>query len=276
MFLAVDVGGSKTLVACFDGKGQLKTDVKFSTPQDYESWLEHFKAAVAELKCEDFAAGAIAIPGLVDRERGIAIAYGNLPWREVPIVEDVERLLHCPIVLENDAKAAGLAEAKLLKNEFRKVLYVTIGTGIGNAIIIDGKIDPDFADSEGGQILLEHQGKLEQWEDFASGKAIEKQYGKKASDITDPQAWYMIARNIALGLIDLVATLTPDVIILGGGIGAHLDKFQSRLAEQMKIYENPLFKMPPIRKAQHPEEAVIYGCYELTKERYAHAHKKTA
>ena len=123
---------------------------------------------------------------------------------------------------------------------------------------------------EAGQMLLEYNGELRDWEDFGSGRAFNEKFGKRVSDTApeDNEAWYWFARNIAIGLINLMATLTPDVIILGGGAGAHLEKFQDRLTEQLKIYENPMFAVPPIQKAKRAEEAVIYGCYELLRDRF--------
>jgi predicted NBD/HSP70 family sugar kinase len=123
---------------------------------------------------------------------------------------------------------------------------------------------------EVGHILLEHDGKLQRWEDFASGSAIVKHFGKRASDIDadDTQTWYIIARNIAIGLIDLIATLTPEVIVLGGGVGSHFDKYAERLQEQLKIYENPMLSIPPVVQAKRAEEAVVYGCYHLARKKY--------
>lgn len=268
MYLTVDIGGTKTLLACFDETGTVQEQVKFPTPEDYELFLKSLASTVSELATKDFARACVAVPAKLDRDKGIALAFGNLTWKDIPVQADIEKIINCPVLIENDANLAGLSEAILVKNEFKKVLYVTISTGIGGGLIINGIIDPNFADSEVGQLLLEHQGKLQDWEDFASGKAIQKKFGKRVSDIDDDdKAWYSIARNIAIGLIDLIATLTPEVIILGGGVGAHLDKFQGKLIEELKIYENPLLTMPPIRQAQRSEEAVIYGCYELLKAR---------
>jgi predicted NBD/HSP70 family sugar kinase len=112
-------------------------------------------------------------------------------------------------------------------------------------------------------MLLEHDGKLMRWEEFASGKAIVAKFGKRASDITEPDDWYVIARNIALGLIDVIAATTPDAIVIGGGVGSHFAKFGDRLTEQLKIYEDSLLHVPPVFGAQRAEEAVIYGCYIL-------------
>lgn len=268
MFGAVDIGGTKTLVAVFGKKGEIVERVQFSTPKDYEEFKVELAKAVAKLATDDFLRVVTAIPGLVNRKKGIGVAFGNLPWEVVPIQHDLEQIFHSPVVVENDAKLAALSEALLVKDDYRKVLYVTISTGIGGGYIIDGKIDPDFENIEPGHMLLEHNDRLVRWEKFASGKAVYEKYGKKFSDISDPQTWYVVARNIAVGLINLIATLTPEIIIIGGGAGAHLEKFKDRLDEELKIYENPLVRIPTIVKAQRAEDAVIYGCYEFAKQHH--------
>ncbi len=266
MYGAVDIGGTKTLVAVFAHDGKIIEQVKFPTPKDYGEFCKELAATVASLSTKDFQRVVVAAPGVIDRKRGVGMVFGNLPWTDVPIEQDVEKLFNCPIKLENDSKLAALSEARALRGEFGKVLYVTISTGISGGLVVDGKLDADLEDIEPGHMILEHSGKFERWEDFASGRAIVKKFGKRADEITDPQDWYIIARNIAVGLNTLIATLDPEVIVLGGGVGGHLDKFQSRLEEDLKIYEHPMTPVPPIRKAIRAEEAVIYGCYELAKE----------
>jgi predicted NBD/HSP70 family sugar kinase len=231
-------------------------------------FLKELQETARSLSHTDFQAGTVAIPGQVDRKRGRGIVFGNLPWKNVSIQADCEQLFNCPILVENDANLAGLSEALALDADYHKVLYVTISTGIGGGLITDNAIDPDFADAEIGHMLMEHGDRLMRWEEFASGKAIVSQFGKRASEITDPQEWYIVARNIAIGLIAAIASLTPDIVIIGGGVGSHFDKFKDRLFEELKIYENPLLKMPPVVKAQRAEEAVIYGCYELARKAY--------
>lgn len=272
MYGAVDIGGTKTLIAVFDKNGKVIERSKFVTPKNYADFVQELASNVDKLSTSDFQRVVVAIPGTPDRKHGIGIVFGNLPWTNIPIEEDVERVFKCPAKIENDAKLAALSEAQCLKDEFKKVLYITVSTGIGGGLIINGKIDPDFQDIEVGQMILEHEGRFEQWEDFASGSAIFGKYGKKASDITDPGIWYIIARNLAVGMNTLIASLDPDVIVIGGGVGAHLEKFQPRLEEQLKIYEQPLSPVPPIRKAVHAEEAVIYGCFELAKAK-SHSHR---
>jgi predicted NBD/HSP70 family sugar kinase len=88
-----------------------------------------------------------------------------------------------------------------------------------------------------------------------------------ASEITDEQDWYLVARNIAIGLINLIVLLSPDCIIIGGGVGTHLEKFHEKLYSELELYQSNLIeKIPEIRKAQHPEEAVIYGGYLLARQ----------
>lgn len=271
MYLAVDIGGTKTLIASFKKNGVLDSTLKFETPALYEEFLTKLAENVAKLATNKFMSAAVAIPGKVDREHGVGIAFGNLAWQNVSIGNALSGLINAPVFVENDANLAGLSEARLQPG-YRRVLYVTISTGIGGVVVTDGHIDTSTQDAEIGHILLEHEGKLMRWQDFASGKAIFKHFGKRASDISpdDSGAWYMVARNIAIGLIDIIATLTPDCVIIGGGVGTHYEKYKDRLLEELKVYENNLITVPPIFAAKRPEEAVIYGCYHLASD-----HEKT-
>jgi len=265
MYVAVDVGGSKTLVAIFDKLGQILQHKRFETPQNYKKFIEELAATIRELAVDQkIEAVCCAIPGLVDRINGVGLSFGNLPWRHVPIRGDLVGIAgEVPVLIENDAKLAGLSEAVLVKNKYKKVLYLTISTGIGDGYIINGVIDPAMADSEAGQMMLEHHGSLEKWEDFASGRAIKTKYGKLASEITDEHVWHDYVKGLAQGIDELVATLKPDVVIIGGGVGTYFDRFGHFLVHELKKYENKMVEMPPIIAAKRPEEAVIYGCYEL-------------
>lgn len=268
MYLGIDVGGTKTLVATLTNEGVITESVKFPTPHNYHEFTAQLEATIRGLKHQDFRAAGIAVPGKVDRVHGLGIAFGNLPWKNVPIQADLERIAGTPVALENDANVAALSEAMLLKTEHDVVLYVTIGTGIGTGIIVRQKIDEVFEDTEGGHILLDFKGKLVKWESFASGHAIFDRFGKRASDINDARTWKIISHDLARGMIDLIAMVQPDVIVLGGGIGTHYPKYKKYLNEELKRFQTPLTPIPPIRQAQRPEEAVVYGCYDLAKEKY--------
>ncbi|MFT4532583.1 MAG: glucokinase [Candidatus Saccharimonadales bacterium] len=265
MILAVDVGGTKVLVATFSDEGEVVNSKKFKTPIMYPDFIDELKSTITELVGDTKPrACSIALPGTIDRDNGVALYFGNLPWENVSISDDLSDLVQCPIYLENDAKMAGAAEADVLKNEFSRVLYITVSTGIGIGLTVDGKIDHSVADAGGKAIMCEHQGKIQSWEEFASGKAIVASTGKMASEITDESDWYVVSRNIAIGLVNLVTLLSPDCIVMGGGVGSHLDKFHDKLMSELELYGSKMLNgIPDVRKAQHPEEAVIYGGYLL-------------
>ena len=176
MILAIDVGGTKTLVASFTMDGISTQEIKFPTPKDYPTFIAELANTIANLTTKKFVRCVIAMPGKVDRTNGVIVAFGNLAWHNVPIVADVQKHISAPIHVENDANLAGLSEAHLLK-DYKKVLYITVSTGIGGVMIVNGKIDPNTQDAEYGQMLLEHEGKLTRWEKFASGSAIVAHFG---------------------------------------------------------------------------------------------------
>jgi glucokinase len=269
MYLGVDVGGTKTLVAALTDEGEISQQVKFPTPEDYDHWLLELRHTLAHFRHHDFHAAGLGIAGRINRKHGRHYSAGHLGWDNVPIQADVERIVGCPVALENDAKLAGLSEA-MLRDE-RRVLYVTISTGVGFGLVIDGQIDQNIGDSGGNTIMVDYRGRHVSWESVASGRAIVERYGKKAMDIHDGATWRTIARIIASGLGELIAIAEPEVVVFGGSVGVYFDRFGHFLEAELKRYELPLLMPPALVKAQRPEEAVIYGCYDFAKQRFGHA-----
>lgn len=266
MYLAVDIGGTKTLLAVFNDDDKVVEENKFKTPKNYPLFLKELGRAIDSLDTKRFHAVACAAPGQIDKTQSVVLRLGNLDWKNIHIRHEIEKMVpHTPVLLQNDAKLAGLGEA-LEHPKYRKVLYITVSTGVGMGFITDGKIDPYLADSEPGQMVLEYEGQVRKWEDFASGRALVRQYGKLASEIEDESIWRHFAKGLARGLNELIATLQPDVIILGGGVGAHYDKFAAPLKAELARLANAMVPMPPIMKAKRAEEAVIYGCYRYIKQ----------
>jgi len=268
-YLAIDVGATKTLFAVFDKSGEVICECKIKTNPNYEQFKAGIAQEAAELAKEfSFSHCCLALPTRYSNiTRSSVDHFGNLPWVNVPVIKDLESLLpDTKVLYHNDAKLAGLSEAILLQGKYKKVLYMTISTGIGGGVITNGVIDADFANFEPGQMVFEHDGKTQTWEDFASGRALKERYGKLASEIDDPQIWREYANTLVIGLEDVLANVQPDAVIVGGGVGAHLDKFKSFLEEGLNKINNPLVPTPPLLKAQRPEEAVIYGCYEYIKQ----------
>jgi predicted NBD/HSP70 family sugar kinase len=272
MYMGIDVGGTKTVVATLTQTGDIREQVRFPTPKDYKDFLFEVKKALNGFKEKDYAAGAAGIPVTwFDRSSGVAHAFGNLPWRDVPVQQDLERIFDCPFVVENDCKLAALSEAHLLKGKYSSVLYVTVSTGIGFGLVLNGVIDTSVGDGGGRTILLEHNGKTMPWEDFAGGRAINERFGKHASDITDDATWKIIAHDLAKGFIHLIAIMQPEVIVMGGSVGTYFDRYSKFLKEDIEKYQIPLIKLPDIRRAERPNEVVIYGCYDVIKQAFPHA-----
>lgn len=268
MYLGVDVGGTKTLVASLTDKGVITESVKFPTPKKYEDFLSLLLSHLEQFETKSFKAIGVGVPGRIDREHGILIRCANLSWKDEHVQTDIIRRLHTPVVLENDAKLAALSEALLVKEKYVRVLYVTISTGIGAGVVQDEKLDPEFLNIESGQAVFEHHGRMKRWEEFASGKAIVKQFGKRAADINDQKTWKTIVRYWSPGFSNLIANVQPEAIIIGGSVGTHFNKYKDILKSELKKYETPLTPTPKLLGAQRPEEAVVYGCYDLAKERY--------
>lgn len=273
MYIGIDIGGTKTLVAVLNQHGEIVEQTKFPTPHRYDHFILQLRHTVAHLEHKEFKAGGVAVPGLLDRKHGRVIRFGNLPWRNKPIQADVEHITKCPIVIENDANLGGLSEAMLHK-DYERVLYITVSTGIGTGVVHNQHLDPGMLNSEAGWILLPHKGKLVPWEKFASGKALYEHFGKKAADIpaSDTEAWSYVVRNLVAGLPTVFAIVQPDLLIVGGSVGTYFDRYATLLRKALKEYELPVVKIPDIVQAARPEEAVVYGCFDLAKERYGHAH----
>lgn len=269
MYLGVDIGGTKTLVAVLTNEGKIVETKKFPTPKTYDHFVLELANTAHHLGHREYRAGGVAAPGKLDRKHGRVLELGNLPWKNVPLQADCEKIFKCPFVIENDANLAGLSEAQLHKDK-KTVLYLTVSTGIGTAVIHDGVLDPALLDSEGGHMLLPFRGKLTKWEHFASGKAIFEHFGKKAADIHDEKDWQHIVRNLALGFFELIAVCQPDVVIIGGSIGTYFDRYGKLLQAELEKYRVPVIAIPKLVQAQRPEEAVIYGCYDLAKQTYGH------
>lgn len=272
MYLAVDTGGTKTLVAAVDEMGIIKQQLRFPTPKSYNEFTDELAKNVDQLTTKEFEAACIAIPGRLDRKAGKVISLGNLPWKNEPVLADCEKIFKCPTIIENDANLAGLSEAMLHK-DCDSVLYITVSTGIGTGAVYKQELSPALLDMEGGHMIMPHDGKLEKWERFASGKAFYEYFGKLGADIpaSDEQTWGIFARGLAVGFFDLITIVQPDLIVIGGSMGEHFEKYISLLKAELNKYSVSVIKMPKIVQAERPDEAVIFGCYDLARQTYGHS-----
>jgi len=262
MIVAIDTGGTKTLVASFGEDGILGQQTKFATPKDPKEYISVLRGIIVDnYASKRVDAIVVGTPGII-KNGIITWGGGNLPWQNFDITAALKGVLgDTPIFVENDAKLAGLSETRFLETIPAQSLYVTVSTGIGTGIITNGHIDPALRNSEAGHALIEYNGKISEWESFASGKAIYNTYGKYAHDITDRQTWDEIADRISRGFLAVIPILQPDVVIIGGSIGTYFSQFSGQLRRILEQRLPSHIPCPQFLQAKYPELAVIYGCY---------------
>jgi glucokinase len=261
MLVTVDTGGTKTLIAHFGQDGVLGETIKFPTPKNQDEYVALLRETLQKnYEDKTVEAVVVALPGII--KNGVALWCNNLKWKNFDALSALKGVLgDAPVLIENDANLAGLAETRALKQLPVSSLYVTVSTGIGTGVITNGHIDPGLRYSEGGRALVEFKGEVREWESFASGRAIVDTYGKFARDITDQKTWDEIADRISRGFLAVVPIIQPDVIIIGGSIGTYFERYGSKLEKILNDKLPPHIPCPRFLQAQHPEEAVIYGCY---------------
>lgn len=207
-------------------------------PADPEAVLTGIIAAIRQV---DPASQAIAIgigtPGPADSAGRVARVAINLAgWREVPLADWLEAKTGRPTVVANDGNCAGLGEAWLgAGRQFRNLILLTLGTGVGGAVILNGELfaGPRGAAGELGLITLNphgpacnsgNRGSLEQ---YASIRAIRRRTGlepaelgarAKAGDHEALAFWQAYGRDLGAGLASLIYVLTPEAVVLGGGV----------------------------------------------------------
>lgn len=264
MYVAIDIGGTKTLVALFNQQGEIVRQDKHPTHIDYDKFIDETIKSISSIIDNDTVHSiCIAAPGLVDYESGTVKSFGNLEWKNVDIKHKIEQEFNIPTLIDNDANLGAVGEANYGAGaNYKNTLYVTISTGIGTGITTDGKIDPALAHSEGGHIYFMHEGEYQPWEKFASGKSFYDDYQKMGVDVpaSDP-IWDEWSEKVALGLSALNTVIQPDVIVIGGSMGEHYHKYSSHLLRHLKKLTGSVTMLPPILEAEHPHKAVIIGCF---------------
>lgn len=267
MIIAIDTGGTKTLVALFDDEGTVVSTQKFPTPRDQRDYIEQTAAVVRELSgTQPIAAMGIAVPGVVRDQK--ALICKNLDWQDFDVLGALRpHVPDVPMWLENDANLGCLGAARLISPTPTRCLYITVSTGIGGGFVVNGTISADVSENEISDMFFEYNGRLTRWGEIANGRAIMAEYGVYANQLTNPADIQEIARRISRGLLVLLPVLRPDVVAFGGGVGAHYELFADDVAQEIAVL--PEQYLCPIVTAPHPEEIVVYGCYFYAKDHLA-------
>lgn len=261
MITAIDIGATKTLIAQFDATLRPVNEVRFETTQNQVEFFHDLMTHLGRFK--DISTIAVGVPGILN-DQGVILRCANLPWKQFDLKRVLAQQFRCPVLIDNDARLAGLAEINAISPLPPLGLYLTISTGIGGGVISNGRIINELK-SEPGHMLLNFEGKWQDWEDFASGSAIKEHFGTYAKNLTTAEQWQEVASRLSLGLAALIPVLQPNVIVFGGGVGQYCDKFVPFIFEQLKTKLPSYISIPSLVGAQHPQEAVLYGCYYYAK-----------
>lgn len=244
--IGIDLGGTAIKLGRFskDGKCQQSLTVPTPQPATPEAVIQAMVAAINSLEITAVKAIGVGTPGPTDAAGKIAkIAINLVGWNDIPLAELLETKIGLPTILANDANCAGLGEAWLgAGRNFRNLILLTLGTGVGGAIILDGKLFTGHQGAAGelGLITLNpegpkcnsgNNGSLEQ---YVSVQAIRRVTGLEPLDLGELaekgdrkalEFWQTYGKNLGIGLASLIYVLTPEAIILGGGVSASAQFF---------------------------------------------------
>ena len=130
MYLAIDIGATKTLIALFSKRGRVVRRVKFPTAQGSKTFITELSSNLKIFLKYRITSIVIAVPGTV--QNNCSVRFGNREWGDIDIVTPIKSLFNCPIYLENDANLAALYEAHGLSG---RIVFLTFSTGIGGGIV---------------------------------------------------------------------------------------------------------------------------------------------
>lgn len=273
MLIAIDTGGTKTLIARFDQAGNKETLTKFPTPRDKNEYLDIIVTHLQEyMALAPFKALSIAMPGPIRDQK--VLRTPNIGWSDFDVRGELGKYFpDTPVFLQNDAALAGLAEAREFGTNAGLAVYVTLSTGVGGGISYNGHLLSDELERfETGSMRVEYDGSLQRWENIASGKNFYERCGKYGSEVTDPLIWDDYAERVAVGLQILISLLEPDHLIIGGSMGTHYAKYQERLLALLNERIPKHMAVTRLSQAVHPEEAVVFGCYHYALDLIATQH----
>lgn len=311
--IAADLGGTNLRMAATDMAGKIHHRLKIQTPRTgrreeiisvITDSAEKCRTAVKEMGEEIYGFG-LALPGTINPTSGIISNAPNVPCLEgVDFSNVLSRALNLPVILENDANAAAIGENWLgASKDFKNSICITLGTGVGGGIIIDGKIlrGVDGTAAELGHICVEPSGALcgcgsrgcvEQYssaqalirlaqelkDNYPNSVLLKKnnlsaleiyQAGKDGDELA-LEVFRLQGVYLGIALADLINILNPEVIVIGGGAAAGWDLFMPHTEEQIKLhaYKQPAERVKLV-SAACGDDAGILGAAKLAFENSA-------
>lgn len=313
VFIGVDVGGSKVLAAVVSAEGRVERVTHRRTPgRLVEAALveDAMTEAVTEVAGADaIAAVGVAAAGFVDADGSRVRFAPHLPWRDDDVRTRLADRWRVPVLLDNDANCAAHAEATYgAARGVASVVAVTLGTGIGGALIVDGRLVRGRNGMAGEfghmQVVPDGQpcecGRRGCWEQYASGSALVRyarvSLGHELSMLTDAcggdpdrltgpmvtdaaadgdlvarQAFAEVGDWLGVGLANLVAAIDPDLVVVGGGVSAAGERLldPARDAVERSLVGVGHRVVPPVVAAVLGPEAGAVGAADLARVAYS-------
>ena len=253
----IEAGGTKFLCAVGTGPDDIRAETRFITTTPEETIghaIDFFKEARERGKIEAIGIGSFGPLDLnIDSPNYGYITTSPKPgWRNANFAGRVQEALNIPVSIDTDVNAAMLGEGKWgAAQGLDTFIYLTVGTGIGGGSVINGRPMRGLVHPEMGHIMLQHDREKDPfegtcpyhrdcWEGLASGEAMEKRWGSKAEDLPDDHpAWALEAEYLAAGIANLVVTISPQRVIMGGGImkkNGLLEDVRSRVVRILNGY----------------------------------------
>lgn len=284
---ALEAGGTKMVCGVGNENGDILERVSFptETPEiTIPKILEFFKEQGIE-------ALGIACFGPIDLDRrsetyGYITTTPKLAWANYPIVQEFEKALRIPVGFDTDVNGSLLGEATWgAAREIENSIYITVGTGIGAGIMVNGRLLHGMLHPEAGHILLQKRADdafgcrcpyhTHCFEGLAAGPAIEERWGKKGTELSDYEpVWELEAFYIAQALVNYICILSPQKIILGGGV-MHQKQLLPLVREEVKKQLGGYLKTKELADLEHyitapdlHDDQGIMGCMVLAREAF--------
>lgn len=275
LFAGVDIGGTNVKIGLVDRNGFVfeKSMIKTQPDPTGEKVFCDIKNEILRLikdKDVNLLGIGMGIPGLIDEKNGTVICSGNLHWLNVDAVSYLKSQFSVPIKIANDANVATLGEAKFgTGKNYSDLVLLTLGTGVGSGIIIDGKLFSGncSAGAEIGHMIIHPHGNectcggRGCFETYASATALKKATRKAMQEHKDSAMWQIgtvehvsgktafefydkdiyakqvvdeYIDNLSVGIINVANIFRPQAIILGGGISLEGEKLLNPLNQRLK------------------------------------------
>jgi glucokinase len=254
--IGIDLGGTAIKLGRFDRDGNCLQSLTVATPQPSTplAVLAVMVDAIAQVDPDNQTlAIGVGTPGPADAQGRIAkIAINLAGWRDVPLADWLEAKTGKPTIVGNDANCAGLGESWLGAGRcFQNFIMLTLGTGVGGAIFLNGKlfIGHQGAGGELGLISFKPEGPMcnsgnrGSLEQYTSITAIRRRTGKEPCELGalaaagDGKAltfWHEYGKDLGIGLTSLIYVLTPEAIVIGGGVSASFRFFLPELKAEIE------------------------------------------